>query len=148
MYVLYMENDGFYGHFCWFRNFIQFIQVTLKEISKYKDSFSDEHTRVRLTPAKCGKKGCMTSSDYINANYVDGTDRARAYIATQGPMPSSFGKFWRMVWEQQAQVIVMMTNLVEGGQVFCIMYARGVSRRMNVPLRIVIKKSFYSFIRG
>ena len=80
-------------------------------------SVSDEHTRVRLTPAKCGKKGCTSSSDYINANYVDGTDRAKAYIATQGPLPSSFGKFWRMVWEQQSQVIVMMTNLVEGGQV-------------------------------
>ena len=80
-------------------------------------SVSDEHTRVRLTPAKCGKKGCVSSSDYINANYVDGTDRAKAYIATQGPMPASFGKFWRMVWEQQTQVIVMMTNLVEGGQV-------------------------------
>ena len=77
----------------------------------------DEHTRVRLTPAKFVKKGCTTSSDYINANYVDGTDRAKAYIATQGPMPASFGKFWRMVWEQQTQVIVMMTNLVEGGQV-------------------------------
>ena len=55
--------------------------------------------------------------DYINANYIDSSEKTRAYIATQGPMAETFALFWRMVFEQKVNVIVMMTNLIECGQV-------------------------------
>lgn len=56
-------------------------------------------------------------SDYINANYIDGYRKQNAYIATQGPLPESFGDFWRMVWEQRAATVVMMTRLEEKSRV-------------------------------
>lgn len=73
----------------------------------------DDHTRVPLRPLP-GQKKAM---EYVNANYIDGYDKPRAYIGTQGPLPSTFDTFWRMVWEQRVHIIVMITNLVERGRV-------------------------------
>jgi len=65
----------------------------------------------------CGGGPPKKGQDYVNANYIDGWQRARAYIGTQGPLPPTFDGFWRMVWEQRVSIVVMITNLVERGRV-------------------------------
>ena len=57
------------------------------------------------------------SKDYLNANFADVIGQTRAYMATQGPIQSTFLAFWKMVREHNTQVIVMITDLFENGKV-------------------------------
>ena len=98
---------------------------------KLLDCFSDESTRVCLQPIR-GVDG----SDYINASFIDvrpslasfylnrkdfsflqGYRYRKAYIATQGPLVETTEDFWRMLWEHNSTIIVMLTKLKEMGRV-------------------------------
>ena len=48
---------------------------------------------------------------------LQGYRTRRGYIATQGPLPCTFDDFWRLVYEQNTNIIVMLTKLVERGRV-------------------------------
>ena len=48
---------------------------------------------------------------------MQGYRKRSAYIATQGPLPSTVNDFWRMVWEYEIKCIVMLCNLQEDGVV-------------------------------
>ncbi|KFM62890.1 Receptor-type tyrosine-protein phosphatase mu, partial [Stegodyphus mimosarum] len=63
-----------------------------------------------------------SDSDYINASYIDGYRRPREYIVTQGPLENTITDFWRMIWQENAPVIVMVTDLVENGKKKCAKY--------------------------
>ena len=39
-----------------------------------------------------------------------------------GPVANTISDFWRMVWEQNCTVIVMITKIIERGRVCCIHY--------------------------
>ncbi|XP_054468275.1 tyrosine-protein phosphatase non-receptor type 13 isoform X2 [Anoplopoma fimbria] len=104
-----------------------------KKKNRYKNIVPFDTTRVVL-----GKDG-----GYINANFIKMPvkDEDYMYIACQGPLPTTLGDFWQMVWEQKSNVIAMMTQEVEGGKVKCQRYwpdtprtAEMVDDRLQVTL--------------
>jgi protocadherin Fat 1/2/3 len=84
--------------------------------NRYGNVLPIDATRVLLSHSG------VLGSDYINANYLPGFRRPSAFVATQAPVPNTIPDFWRMVWEQQAGVIVMITREVEMGKVKCHKY--------------------------
>ncbi|XP_031415691.1 protein tyrosine phosphatase receptor type Db isoform X9 [Clupea harengus] len=76
-----------------------------------------ESTRVCLQPIR-GVEG----SDYINASFIDGYRQQRAYMATQGPLAETTEDYWRMLWEHNSTIVVMLTKLREMGREKCHQY--------------------------
>ncbi|XP_037040712.1 tyrosine-protein phosphatase non-receptor type 9 isoform X2 [Bradysia coprophila] len=92
------------------------IRVNLAK-NRYTDVLCYDHSRVILS-----QMDDEPTSDYINANFVDGYKQRNAYISTQGPLPKTTPDFWRMVWEQHCLVIVMTTRVLERGRTKCGQY--------------------------
>lgn len=65
--------------------------------NRYNNVLPYDHSRVVL-------KG-NGKADYINANWVDGVNQPRAYIATQAPVPDTIPDFWTMVWGEKVRGI-------------------------------------------
>jgi netrin-G3 ligand len=85
--------------------------------NRFPDKLPNELGRVRL------RFGPKPGSDYINASFIDGYDGKKdAYIAAQGPVEVSVGRFWSMVWEYGLHTIVMLTQCVEAGKIKCVQY--------------------------
>uniref|UniRef100_A0A182N519 protein-tyrosine-phosphatase n=1 Tax=Anopheles dirus TaxID=7168 RepID=A0A182N519_9DIPT len=85
--------------------------------NRYPDIKSYDQTRVKLTPLNG-----LAGSDYINANFVIGYKERKKFICAQGPMDATINDFWRMIWEQHLEIIVMLTNLEEYNKTKCAKY--------------------------
>ncbi|XP_029141339.1 tyrosine-protein phosphatase non-receptor type 20 [Protobothrops mucrosquamatus] len=85
-----------------------------REKNRYRDILPYDATRVPIGEAK----------GYINASYIRvpvGTEEL-CYISTQGPLLSTTSDFWRMVWENNSNIIAMITREQEHGVSKCHRY--------------------------
>ncbi|XP_041359099.1 receptor-type tyrosine-protein phosphatase T-like isoform X2 [Gigantopelta aegis] len=88
-----------------------------KPKNRYGNIIAYDHSRVVLDT----ENGDVTD-DYINANYIDGYNKPKAYIAAQGPNRPTIPDIWRMVWQENSKTIIMLTNALETGKKKCEQY--------------------------
>ncbi|CAO3668436.1 unnamed protein product [Rhizopus stolonifer] len=80
------------------------------------------------TPALSNKEKEMIQSGLLSQDsletmcYPEQVEKDRKYIATQGPLPTTMNDFWKMVWDQESDVIVMLTNEEELQKNKCHLY--------------------------
>ncbi|KAK6182292.1 hypothetical protein SNE40_010006 [Patella caerulea] len=86
--------------------------------NRFKDVLPYDNTRVKLTPRKDNPAG------YINASHVKLTAENMDwwFIATQAPLENTVSDFWQMIWEQEVDVVAMLTALTEQGRQKCFPY--------------------------
>ncbi|XP_029500543.1 receptor-type tyrosine-protein phosphatase C isoform X2 [Oncorhynchus nerka] len=102
--------------------------------NRYVDILPYDYNRVQLTSGN-GETGC----DYINASFIDGFKESKKYIAAQGPKEETVGDFWRMVWEQQSSIIVMVTRCEESSRNKCAQYWPSPEREVEIFEGFVVK---------
>ncbi|XP_052216896.1 uncharacterized protein LOC127834857 isoform X4 [Dreissena polymorpha] len=85
--------------------------------NRYRNMYPYDKNRVILSVI-----GNDVDTDFINASFIDGYSSPKNYIAAQGPLADTIADFWRMVWENNVRVVVMVTNLVEDSKRKCIQY--------------------------
>ncbi|KAK3825412.1 MAG: protein-tyrosine phosphatase-like protein [Benniella sp.] len=81
--------------------------------NRYHNIWPYDHTRVKIAEVEEGH------DDYINASFLTPLLSKKTYIATQGPLPSTFQDFWKSTWEQNSRVVVMLTREQEMGRIKC-----------------------------
>ncbi|CAH0562390.1 unnamed protein product [Brassicogethes aeneus] len=85
--------------------------------NRYPDIKAYDQTRVKLSQVDS-----IAGSDYVNANFVMGYKERKKFICAQGPMDTTVNDFWRMIWEQHLELILMLTNLEEYSKTKCAKY--------------------------
>merc|ERR1712037_87502 len=117
-----------------------------REKNRYIDIMPYDKTRVILnvnsggtsgkdesssTSSSGGKDSADAQGDYINANYVNmligdesSSDKKqsaykRKWIASQGPLDNTKNDFWKMIYDSNASLIVMVTQTRELGRPKC-----------------------------
>ncbi|XP_077013450.1 receptor-type tyrosine-protein phosphatase C isoform X2 [Tamandua tetradactyla] len=106
--------------------------------NRYVDILPYDYNRVELSEIN-GDAG----SNYINASYIDGFKEPRKYIAAQGPRDETVDDFWRMIWEQKATVIVMVTRCEEGNRNKCAEYWPSMEEGTRAFGDVIVKLNEY-----
>ncbi|XP_062574207.1 receptor-type tyrosine-protein phosphatase epsilon-like [Saccostrea cucullata] len=109
--------------------------------NRFKTTFPYDHSRVILKSE--------TGSDYINANYIEGAEKDKEYIATQGPRQNTVVDFWTMIWQEHVEAIVILTNLKEGTKTKCTQYWPGPNKHTSygcLSVKMVEEKEYAFYI--
>ncbi|XP_056000204.1 tyrosine-protein phosphatase non-receptor type 7-like [Ostrea edulis] len=94
------------------------LKASSRKGNRYKGIYPYDYNCVKLMRTYANE-----NDDFVNASYIHGFNKERAYIAAQGPFnPKTLEDFWTMIWQNDVTRIVMLTNLYEGDRMKCLKY--------------------------
>ena len=65
-------------------------------------------------------------------------ERDMMNVCGAGPLPKTVVDFWRLVWQERAPTIIMITNLVEGTKIKCQQYWPDSGAQTYGPFQVSI----------
>ncbi|XP_055884637.1 uncharacterized protein LOC106051812 [Biomphalaria glabrata] len=116
--------------------------VSNKLKNRYKNICTYDHSRVNLKIDTDKGEG-----DYINASYIRGYKDQVEFIASQGPNKTILNDFVRMLWEQNVEKIVMLTNLTEDGKMKCEQYWPNEEKLLygDIKMKLISTETFSDY---
>ncbi|XP_061706716.1 receptor-type tyrosine-protein phosphatase epsilon-like [Cydia pomonella] len=84
-------------------------------LNRFPHSVCFDHSRVILPTER--KRG-----NYINANYVDGFESPKRYVLAEAPKQQTCYDWYRLLWMEQVQIVVMLCKKREDGKNKCYPY--------------------------
>uniref|UniRef100_A0A0R3RQP0 Tyrosine-protein phosphatase domain-containing protein n=1 Tax=Elaeophora elaphi TaxID=1147741 RepID=A0A0R3RQP0_9BILA len=83
---------------------------------RYHDVMCLDNSRVLLKPWP------ESQDDFIHANWIYNELLDCPFICTQGPLNQTCGDFWRMVWQENVELIIMLCRTFEEKRNKCAQY--------------------------
>ncbi|KAF1759691.1 hypothetical protein GCK72_016158 [Caenorhabditis remanei] len=84
--------------------------------NRYRDILPYDHNRVKLSEDDDNYDG------YMNASIIQLPGSTTTFIAAQAPLPATLDEWWKMIDENNVQLIVILCKLVELNKVKCERY--------------------------
>lgn len=84
-------------------------------LNRYAHAVCFDHSRVTLPTER-------NRGNYINANYINGFEHTKKFICGQAPTHRTCYDFYRMLWMEHVQIIVMLCQKKENGREKCYPY--------------------------
>merc|ERR1739838_1023694 len=118
------QNNGYFEEFKNLQEYEAKLKNTLPSLPEGKKSHNMAKNRYRnIVPYDDHRVTIGPERDYINASYIPHIDPSmremKKYISTQGPIPDTIRDFWRMVYYENAPIIVMTALAIESHRKKC-----------------------------
>lgn len=97
-----------------YNNVVAFTPADYDIVAARQEYNEDKNRSADLVPIECAKvvltpKPCIEGSDYINASWLQGFEKLKEFILTQHPTAWTKEAFWSMLWDHNAQTVVLLS---------------------------------------
>lgn len=116
-----LVNQLYYTDF-WDDQKIKLPSQISKTLNRYSDIKPYSFNCVSLKDKSKDLIDSYINADYIMNIYDTNKQSSAEFIATQGPIENTYSHFWRMVWQEKVENIVMLCGISEEGRPMCDVY--------------------------